>query len=62
MTLVQLLQEQERMRNRLFDPDMEDLYLALTREVNKMATDAPVIDLEEFFEGEVVTNVLNRPV
>lgn len=36
-SLNDLLEEQERCRNRLWDPDMQELYLAVQKEVNRMA-------------------------
>jgi len=37
MTLLELLEDQRRCANRLWDPDMEERYLALQKELNKMA-------------------------
>jgi len=37
MTLLELLEDQDRCRNRLWDPDMNERYLALQKELNTMA-------------------------
>lgn len=35
--LLKLLEDQDRCRNRLWDPDMEERYLAIQKEVNRMS-------------------------
>jgi len=48
MELKRLLEEQERCRNRLYDEEMIALYLAIQKEVNKMA-EAEMLDIEMLF-------------
>lgn len=37
MDLLDLLEDQRRCANRLWDPDMVERYLALQKEINRMA-------------------------
>lgn len=48
MELNQLLAEQRRCANRLWDEDAQELYLALEKELNKMA-ELSTLDVEAFF-------------
>lgn len=45
MTLLEILEDQERCRNRLWDPAMGERYLALQKEVNRMAEQS-VLDID----------------
>lgn len=51
MTLLELLEDRDRCRNRLYDADMAERYLALTKELNKMA-DFSTLIVEEISEPE----------
>lgn len=47
MTLQELLAEQKRCSNRLYDEHMIELYLAITKEVNRMA-ESSTLDISNF--------------
>lgn len=44
MTLLELLEDQRRCANRLWDPDMEERWLAIEKELIRMA-ELSVLDL-----------------
>lgn len=46
--LSKLLEEQKRCGNRLYDPEMVELYLALQKRLNKRAEDS-TLDIDAFF-------------
>lgn len=48
MTLAQLLQEQKRCSNRLYDEEMQEVYLACQKVINKMA-EASTLDVDLMF-------------
>lgn len=60
MTLLELLEDRRRCANRLWDPDMAERYLALTKELNKMAEFSTLIvdEIEEPVSAETVLDKL----
>lgn len=47
--LLKLLEQQERCRNRLYDAEMVNLYLAIQKEVNTMA-ETSTLDISGMFD------------
>lgn len=43
MTLIELLEEKARCRNRLWDVDMEERYLALEKELIRLANESTLV-------------------